>query len=546
MSGGKETPRQKMIGMMYLVLTALLAMNISKNVLEAFVTIEEGLNKTNENFDGKNELLYEKFDKKLKDDKEKSQKNFDKATKVRKAAHELCKYIDDSKAELYMLSEGPKLTKPMADTFELKHSEAKDNYDIPTNYLIGPETAKPTGKGVELKKKIVEYRKLLFDQFPAKEHAGLKIGLNTEDVYDDHAEQKVPWEVFNFDHTTVAACMALLAGVKNDIKNAEADVVKKLLDEIDAGDFKFDAIEAKVVANANYINAGEDYTADVFVSAHSSTQTPVVTIGSVDTSAKDDKGKPIPKLVGTGRDVPVSGGIGKLVIPTSAEGDQEYSGIIEIKDPQGKMIPYEFHGKYTVAKPSMAVSPTKMNVFYIGVDNPVDISVAGVAPKDVSATLSSGGTITSIGGGHYIVKVTSGDAQGITNVNVTKKTKDGNKSAGPPMPFRVKKVPSPQASYAGVVGDGKITKGAISAAGGVVPKLEDFVFDLQFPVVSWNMSVFVNGVYVDYTANGASTTSQMKDILARVKTGQKVMIEDVKVRAPDGIRKIPGCVLKIQ
>jgi hypothetical protein len=131
------------------------------------------------------------------------------------------------------------------------------------------------------------------------------------------------------------------------------------------------------------------------------------------------------------------------------------------------------------------------------------------------------------------------------SVNVAIKTKSGSKSMGA-MKFRVKKVPSPQASYAGVVGDGKVSKGEIGAAGGVIPKLEDFVFDLTFPVVSWNMSIFVNGVYVDYTATGANATPQMKDVLQKVKTGQKVMIEEVKVRAPDGIRKIPGCVLKIK
>ncbi len=540
MSGGKETPRQKMIGMMYLVLTALLAMNISKNVLEAFVTIEEGLNKTNENFDEKNGLLYAKFEKGMSENKVKTKPYYDKAFKVKKAAEELCKFIDDSKAELYMLAQ-PELTKQIADTFKLKDCIVKDNYDIPTNYLIGPEVAAPTGKGVEIKKKIIDYKKLLYDQLDAKDKASLKIGLNTDDVYDDHEEKKVPWEVFNFDHTTVCACMALLAGVKNDVKNSESDVVKKLLEAIDAGDFKFDAIEAKVVANANYITAGEDYTADIFVSAHSSTQNPEILIGHVDTTTK------IAKLVGTGEPVPVSAGVGKYVIHTGAEGEQEYSGLINVKAPDGSIKPYPFHGKYTVAKPSMAVSPTKMNVFYIGVENPVDISVAGVAPMDVQATLSGGsGAIVSKGGGHYIVNVKSGDAKGMINVNVSKKTKDGNKSAGPPMVFRVKKVPSPQASYAGIVGDGKISKGEIAAAGGVIPKLEDFVFDLKFPVVSWNMSIFVNGVYVDYTANGASATPQMKDILQRVKAGQKVMIEEVKVQAPDGIRKIPGCVLKIK
>jgi gliding motility-associated protein GldM len=536
MSGGKETGRQKMIGMMYLVLTALLAMNISKDVLLAFITVEEGLNKTNENFDGKNEVLYAKFEKQLSENKTKTKPFADKAFKVRKEAEELCKFIDQTKSELYILAQ-PELTKQMADTFQLKDCQAKDNYDIPTNYLIGPETATPTGKGVELKKKLADFRKLLFDQFSAKEQATLKIGLHTEDLYDHHAEKNVPWEVFNFDHTTVAACMCLMAGIKNDIKNAESDVVKKLLDAIDAGDFKFDAIEAKVVAPTSYVMAGEDYTADIFVSAHSSTQNPEIIIGKVDTSAK------VPVLIGAGTPVDVSNGVGKYVVHTGGEGVQDYSGLINVKAPDGSIKPYAFSGSYMVARPSMAISPTKMNVFYIGVENPVDISVAGAAPTDVQATLAGGGgTIENKGQGHYVVKVSSGNE---CSVNVAIKTKTGSKSMGA-MKFRVKKVPSPQASYAGVVGDGKVSKGEIAAAGGVIPKLEDFVFDLAFPVVSWNMSIFVNGVYVDYTANGAAATSQMKDILNKVKTGQKVMIEEVKVRAPDGIRKIPGCVLKIK
>ena len=84
------------------------------------------------------------------------------------------------------------------------------------------------------------------------------------------------------------------------------------------------------------------------------------------------------------------------------------------------------------------------------------------------------------------------------------------------------------------------------AAGGVIPKLEDFVFDLKFPVVSWNLSVFVNGGYADYSAQGPGATAQMKEILGRAKTGQKVLIEEVRVQCPDGVRKITGCVLKIK
>ena len=541
MSGGKETPRQKMIGMMYLVLTALLALNVSKEILNAFVIVEDGLKKTNENFDGKNGVLYSKFEKAMSDNKVKTGPWYQKAMEVKKEAAELCTMVDALESDLY--ADVQKVPKGVADTFKLKQLDSKDNYDAPTRILLGatPEEPGADGKIVPLKKAMIKFKADLLAMVPEKEKANVKLGLNTDDVYSSNDEKMVKWEYNNFDHTTMAATMCIFAGIKNDIKNAESDMVGLLLKAITAADFSFDAVEAKVVANANYITAGEDYTADIFVSAHSSTQNPEIVIGNVDTTAK------VAKLVGTGTPVPVTAGVGKYVVHTGAEGDQEYSGVINVKAPDGSIKPYPFHGKYTVAKPSMAVSPTKMNVFYIGVPNPVDISVAGTAPMDVSATMSGGsGTIKSLGGGHYEINVKAGDAKGMINVNVSKKTKDGNKSAGPPMVFRVKKVPSPQASYAGVTGDGKVSKGELMNAGGVIPKLEDFVFDLKFPVISWNMSIFVNGVYADYSANGANATSQMKEILNKVKPGQKVLIEEVKVQAPDGVRKIVGCVLKIK
>jgi gliding motility-associated protein GldM len=524
MSGGKETPRQKMIGMMYLVLTALLALNVSKEILNAFVIVEDGLNTTNSNFDGKNSVLYAKFEKAMVDNKTKTEPFYNKAKAVKKSSTELCKMIDDLKSELYL--EVQKLpSKEVADTFQLKNLDSKDNYDIPTHFLLGASPEKPGADAhiMPLKAALEKYRKDLINAVPENERSSLKLGLNTQDLVN-YEGKKVSWEFNNFDHTTMAATMCIFAGIKNDIKNAESDVVNLLLRAIDANDFKFDAIEAKVVAPTSYIMAGEEYTADIFVSAHSSTQDPQV-------------------IVGTSENVPVTDGVGKYVVKTSAEGLQEYSGVINVKAPDGSVKPYPFSGSYMVAKPSMAISPTKMNVFYIGVENPVDISVAGASPTDVVATISGGGgSIINKGQGHYIVKVTSGNE---CNVNVAVKTKDGSKSMGA-MKFRVKKVPSPQASFAGVIGDGKVSKGELLNAGGVIPKLDDFVFDLKFPVISWNMSIFINGAYADYSAQGPGATSQMKGLLEKVKPGQKVLIEEVRVQCPDGVRKITGCVLKVK
>ncbi len=538
MSGGKETPRQKMIGMMYLVLTALLALNVSKEILNAFVIIEEGLNTTNVNFDSKNGILYSKFAKAMADNPAKTKPWNAKAQDAKKKSAELCAYIDEIKSDMYQRIQ--KLEKSVADTFQLKNLDSKDENNIPTEIMIGAgaEPENPTGKAKDLKEKIEKFKKDMTALVPEKEKASLKLGLSTEEMYSIGDEKMVSWASNMFAHQPAAAVFSVLAKLKNDIKNAESDVVSILLKSITADDFSFDQVVAKVVAPTSYIVAGEEYTADIFVAAYSSTQDPVVLIGGVDTTDKKN-----PKIIGTGTPVPVSGGLGKYTVKTGAEGMQEYSGIINVKAPDGSFKGYPFRGDYMVARPSMAVSPTKMNVFYIGVENPVDISVAGVAPTDVVATMSGGGgSIINKGQGHYIVKVTSGNE---CSVNVSAKTKTGSKSMGS-MKFRVKKVPSPQASYAGIVGDGKVSKGELMNAGGVIPKLEDFVFDLKFPVVSWNMSIFINGVYADYTANGASTTGQMKDILGKVKPGQKVLIEEVKVQAPDGVRKITGCVLKIK
>jgi gliding motility-associated protein GldM len=526
MSGGKETPRQKMIGMMYLVLTALLALNVSKEILNAFVIIEEGLNVTNKNFDSKNEILYSKFSKALADNKTKTKPWFDKAQEAKKKSAELCAFIDEIKSEMYQKIQ--KVEKNVADTFQLKNLDSKDENNVPTEIMIGAgaDAEHATGKSKDLKEKIEKFKKDMMALVPKNEQAGLKLGLNTEDMYSVGDEKMVSWESNLFAHQPVAAVLSVLAKIKNDVKNAESDVVAALLKSVDAGDFKFDEIEAKVVAPTSYVLAGEEYTADIFVSAHSSTQNPEV-------------------IIGGGQKIEVVDGVGKYVVRTSSEGIQEYSGVINVKKPDGTISAYPFKGDYTVAKPAMAVSPTKMNVFYIGVENPVDISVAGGAPTEVVATLSGGGgNIVNKGQGHYIVNVKSGNE---CTVNVALRKKDGTtKSMGPGMKFRVKRVPSPQASYAGVVGDGKVSKGELLAAGGVIPKLEDFVFDLPFPVVSWNMSVYINGAYADYTAQGPGATAAMKDVLSKVRSGQKVLIEDVKVKCPDGVRKITGCVLKIK
>lgn len=540
MSGGKETGRQKMIGMMYLVLTALLAMNISKDVLLAFITIEETLGNTNENFEAKNEVLYSKFEKMDAENHTKTGPWKEKADKIKEEAEKLCKYVDELKHGLFIAAK-PDMPQTVADTLKLVNAVeagiSLDDYDTPTHYLIG-EISNPTGKGVDLKKKIREFRELVLNMVPEKEKAKFKMGLVTDDLYEHHAQATVPWEVFNFDHTTMAASMALLESVKNEVRNSESDIVTLLLREIDAGDFKFDKVTAKVVAPSNYIVLGEEYKAEVFVAAYSTTTDPEILVGNVDTTTMTIKGEP--------EKVEVAQGVGHYTKRTSAEGFQTWGGIINVKAPDGSIKSYPFESSYQVARPSYAVSPTKMNVFYIGVENPVAISVAGAAASNVVATLSGNGRIVSKGQGNYGVTVTGGTECTI-NIAVKDPKTNSTKSMGPGQKFRIKKVPNPVAKFAGVVGDGSVSLGEVKAAAGCIASLDDFVFDLRFNVTKWTMSMNLNGLFQSEEARGPGVTPGMKSLLSKAKKGTRVIIEDVHAVGPDGTdRKLSPVNLKIK
>jgi len=155
MAGGKLPPRQKMIGMMYLVLLAMLAMNMSKDILNAFILIGDSLNVTNKTFANKNESTYAAFDKALAEDKDKVKPFHDKAMKVKAKSKEIVDYIN--KLKVHLLREVDKIPESVPDdSVSIHKAQSKDNYDIPTHILIGSAEAPIDGEWTarDLKKKI--------------------------------------------------------------------------------------------------------------------------------------------------------------------------------------------------------------------------------------------------------------------------------------------------------------------------------------------------------------------------------------------------------
>ncbi len=554
--GGKQTPRQAMIGMMYLVLTCLLAMNVSKDILNGFVMVNSSLERTNNNFGENTKRVMEGF-KKAIESSPGAKPYYEKAIEIRKITDELDAHIEKLKNKVIFVVEGPE-SEAMADTMQLKYCQAKDNYDKPTYLMIGAEPATPSDgefTAVDLRKRIMKahdsYVKI-FDDLQKGQNKLLKEdyesvkkkieAIKPEDPKEKEDDVPVTWELLNFYHLPLAAVLTNLSKIQSDVKNVEAELIAQLSGALGKTSFKFDKLSAKVIAPSSYIQAGQDYTADIFLAASSnafSSENMQILMGA----AYDSINK---KLLSEGSALPnLSGGIGTYTQKTGGAGEQKFGGVIKLKNPKGDFEYYPFQQSYMVAPPSVAVEPEKMNVFYIGVPNPIAVSAAGVAPSELVVNVSGGGAkLISKGPGQFDVVCTS---PGECNISVSQKTASGTKPQGPPKKFRVKKIPDPVAAVAGKKGTTDIKKIEVGGIGGVQALLEGFDFQANFLVVSYELTAIIKGSPYVATGQGPGLTSEMKAKLGQITTGGKIFIDNVKAKGPDGtIRSIPGVTLKVK
>ncbi|MFT6209592.1 MAG: gliding motility-associated protein GldM [Bacteroidia bacterium] len=560
MSGGKETPRQKMIGMMYLVLTALLALNVSKEILNSFILINDSLIVTNKNFESKNESQYDAFKAALLNDQKKVKKWYDMAIDVQNSSEGVVDHIEELKQYLIMRTDKLDSNETNAllekvrnasneidraaaqevvdSVFSLSNVSSKDNYDTPTNIMIGGEEGKlkeGPHTASELVQKMNAFRDNLISKVDPKKGQSIIDALTTN--FDTEVKLKISnseseaWPLANFYHIPLAAVITNLTKIQTDVRNAESDVVKYLFREVDASDFKFDTLAAKIIA-PNLVFYGDEYKAEIFVAAFSTTQNPQVQIGKVDTTVNEIVG-PIDTS-----SVKVDRGVGNYVVKASREGLQKYSGIIKVKAPSGQFLKYPFAGEYMVMKSGVVVSPTKMNVLYRGVKNPISISVPGIAPELVKPSLQ-GGTLrpdAKAGKGNYIAEVKGGStAKVIVSAEV-----DGKQRKMGEFEFRVKSVPAPTPTIAGKEG-GLISAGRLAAAPTVVPKMKDFDFELFYQVTKFDLVYQVGTDLITTPVIGRSIPPDALNQIKRLKRGARIYIENTKaVMLDDNLRPAAG------
>ena len=547
MGGGKETPRQKMIGMMYLVLTALLAMNVSKQILKGYISVNDSMEQSKKNLAENNKRISEAFAQSVGANPA-ARPYQEQAIIAQKSIAETFKYIDGLKTEIIKHTEGYK-GDIKGDTCRLKYMEKMSDYDAASHVLIGSEAASPRdgewsakefrGKLNDLSKKLTSQldamQKNPAQKFLPDDYNQLKKRLESIKPVDSGEKDNgitLGWEAANFYHLPEAAIITTLNKYQADLKNIEAEILNTFSAASGKLTIKFDRIIARVVAPSSYIQAGQSYTASIFLAASSSKlgQGDMEVMLGIDSAgaAAGGKGSEL---------IPLINGEGQMLKGTGGQGEQKYQGVIKYKNPDGTFKYYPFSGAYMVAAPALAVSAEQMKVFYVGVDNPIMVQAAGIAPTSLKVSASGGGAqLTPKGGGLFIGRFST-PGECIISANADGKPQGTSK-------FKVKPLPKPELKLAGVFSPPTLTKAQLFTLGGLGAGANGFEFQANFVVLSYEVAGKVKGKAQQAEGNGNNLAGDAANIVKNADKGSSLFI-DAKVKGPDGRTNSVTCKVKV-
>ena len=550
MAGYKETPRQKMIAMMYLVLTALLALNVSKEILDAFLVVNKSMESTNESVAVKTREKYTQFENQYNLNTNKVSPFWERALNVQTEANQLIDYLDYLKYKVVEVSERKDSSMIMdlyyIDTVIYGHRKkvldlalvpTKDKYDATTFYMIRENQ---NGEAWKLSERMQVYRDTILNVMglPANSR---KVGLITNMdgiTYRDADGNKQSWEMHNFYHTILAADITIFNKIIAEVRTAEFNALNKLYASVSEKDFKFDNVAARVIPKSTYVFKGQNYEAEVLVAAYDSkTQLDSKYVTGTDKWKETD--------VNRAKTVDGEEGTIKLKFNTKTEGLQKYAGIIEMRDPAtDEIVEYPYNSSYFVAPPSLTVAPLKMNVFYIGVDNPVSISAAGLSKNQIKPVIDMGKLKKD--GSNWIVRIDKKPKSGAMATVSASADIDGKRMSLGKSEFRVKRVPSPTAEIAGMT-DGQLDKNVFLASAAIIPNMKDFEFDLYFVVTSYTFATVMNGDWLQKNVKGNVFSDEVKSIIRNGKRKQKYFFEKIQAKGPDGtIRSLNPISLELK
>jgi gliding motility-associated protein GldM len=515
-----KEPRQKMINMMYLVLTALLAINVSAEILNAFKTVDHSINRSNTLIQDKSKHELDAFDKAIKEQGEAKvlpyKLNAMAATSI---ADNACAYIDALKRDIQMNSHGS--VQPVSLEFPEGIKFADDNMDGPTRVMDNQ------GKGKMLRDSLIRLRQDFLKLVPASQleeiTRTLPLKIDTPQVENKGNRD---WVGAHFRMVPAIAAVTILDKFKNDIRSSASAVIENNLSQINALDIKLDKFEPYISANSLYLMNGQQFTATVGVGAFSSAINPEITVD----------GAPLPVSMGKGTFTTTASGVGAHTVHVN----------IRLKKPDGTYLEKAEDITYNVGSSTFAVSSDLTKVVFRGIDNPISVSGGGVGAEDLGVSASSG-SATKIGAGKYDLKPGESNEDKVT---VTAHRPDGTTTSLGSESFIVKDLPNPVA-YVGESGGGVMRSAEFRANGGLRAVLEnfDFLSGVRFEVTGFTVYA-VGGDQLPTMQQGTSNSysfAQVQALINKCRPGTIVSFEDIHAKGPDGkTRKLRGVTFELK
>ena len=501
----RMSPRQKMINLMYIVLTAMLALNVSSDVLNGFTLVEDGLKRTNSNVSDRNAALYMQLEEFTRQNPQKGKPWLDKAADVRRQPLSLYKYIDSLKLAIVRDADGV--------DGKVDNILNQDNLEASSKVMV------TYGNGAKLERRLAAYRKYIAAYIAdPKKQAAIQKALATEPVLQKGSMIKVPWVSGMFENMPVVASVTLLSKLQNDLLFAEGEALQTLVASVDAGDVRVNKLDAFVIPNSKLVMRGGKYSADIVLAAVDTTQRPAIFVN--------------------GRQLPANTRTYEFM--AGQTGTFTYSGYLDVTRGDGTTSRYPFQSDYTVIEPTATVSATMMNVLYAGINNPISISVPGVAQNAVSATMTNGSLTRS--GDHWNAHPTRVGAECVITVTATL---EGRSQTVSTSTFRVRKLPDPTAyiAYKDSKGNENHYKGSkpfakslLLAANGLDAAIDDDLLNVHYSVVDFETIVFDSmGNAMPEKSAGSRFSERQKTSFRRLSRGKRFYITRIRAKGPDGI-----------
>ena len=504
MAGAANSPRQRMINLMYLVFIAMMALNMGKEVLSAFGLMNEKLQAANERYQSTNDAVFDELEKKEQEKPEEYAEALKKAREVREMSNDYYTYLGALKEDI--MSQAGKTEAERKDFQVMDKSDKLDEKFFKTDGL------KPAGQ--EFLDKIKGYRDGLIALLDSKKDEALinvikqRFDTGENDKVKDREGNSVGWVQYNYEGFPYIAAVTKFSQLQSDVRQTEQDFYKAIL-----GEKMGEELSMKHYTTLLEQSRGAYYVNQEFDGA--------IVLGRKDKSTKPKKveltldGRPIPES-----QVEVVEGKVKLKVNTGNVGDHKIEGKL-IYEQKGEEIPVDVSQSFTtIPRPNEAViSADKMNVVYRGVVNPMTISMPGVPDNQVNASAPG---LSRKSGPNYIMKPNAGSSE--VTIVVTG-TFDGQKFSSSKK-FRIKDIPKPEGAILRTTGAVKLAKANI-LAGELSVAFNDFDFDLTTKVNSFRIlvpgqpSVVVQGSRV--SASGAAAAA-----VNRAKKGDIIQISEIR------------------